>query len=222
MIQIPGRRVDWFATLDSTMLEARRDPEPGRIVVADEQTAGMGRHGRTWHSIAGEGLYVSLVLRVPPAPVISLALGLAAREAIGPQADLRWPNDVLLSDRKCAGVLAQTEGDRVIAGIGINVSQRHFPDNLDTPATSLLLEGIHATRENLLLALVPAIDRAVALAPDEILRKFAHASSYISGKRVRAGEIEGVTCGLDPSGFLRLREDNGAEHTILNGGVRPI
>lgn len=222
MIEIPGRRVDWFTTLDSTMLEARRNPEAGRIVVADEQTAGMGRHGRAWHSAAGEGLYVTFVLKAKPVPVMMLALGLAVRDVIGPQADLRWPNDVLLRECKCAGILAQAEGSIVLAGIGINVSQRRFPDGLDTPATSLALEGIPATREDLLVALAPAIDRMIALPHDEVLRQFAAASSYVSGKRVHAEDIEGVTCGLDASGFLQVREDNGTVRTLFSGGVRPV
>lgn len=222
MIEIPGRRVDWFAELDSTMLEAKRDPQPGRIVVADRQTAGMGRHGRTWLSPAGEGLYVSFVLRIPISPVISLAVGLAAREAIGDPADLRWPNDVLLSGSKCAGVLVQSDPDVVIAGIGINVSQRWFPQDLDTPATSLALEGIQVAREDLLVKLTAALDRSMALPHDEVLWQFSEHSSFVNDKRVRAGEVEGVTCGLDDSGFLRVREDNGTVTTILNGGVRPI
>lgn len=222
MVSIPGRRVDWYPSLDSTMLEAKRDPEPGRIIVADEQTAGMGRHGRAWHSVAGEGLYVTYVLGVTPTPILTLALGLAVREVIGDHADLRWPNDVLLREHKVAGILTQADGDRVLAGIGINVSQRQFPEGLDTPATSLLLEGIQVSREDLLRTLTPAIDRAVALTPTEILQRFAAASSYVSGKRVRAGEKTGVTCGLDPSGFLRLREDDGTETMILAGGVRPL
>ncbi len=219
---IPGRRVDWFAELDSTMLEAKRDPEPGRIVVADRQTAGMGRHGRAWLSPAGEGLYVSFVLRMPIAPVISLAVGLAAREAIGDPADLRWPNDVLLNGSKCAGVLVQSDADVMIAGIGINVSQRWFPQDLDTPATSLTLEGIDITREQLLVKLTSALNGSLALPHEEVLRRFAEQSSVVDGKRVRVGEIEGVTCGLDSSGFLRVRDDNGTVTTILNGGVRPI
>ncbi|MEO5924447.1 MAG: biotin--[acetyl-CoA-carboxylase] ligase [Bryobacteraceae bacterium] len=219
---IPGRRVDWFPTLDSTMLEARRDALPGRIVVADQQTAGMGRHGHTWHSPAGEGLYVSIVLAIRPAPFVTLALGLAVREVIGPQVDLRWPNDALIAGKKCAGILAQTEGDSVIAGIGINVLQRSFPDGLDTPATSLVLEGITISREELLTKLVAAVDHFVALPAVEILRLFEQASSYVVGKRVRAGEREGVTCGLDAAGFLRLRGDDGTETMILTGGVRPI
>lgn len=220
--RLPGRRIDWFESLDSTMLEARRILEPGKIVGAEEQTAGMGRHGRKWISEAGTGLYVSIVLAGKPVPLIMLSLGLATREAIG-CGDIRWPNDVLLNGRKCAGVLAQVEGDAIIAGIGINVSQTKFPDDLETPATSLLLEGVKTSREDLLVALVEAVDRYMRLNSDEILRQFANASSYVSGRRVRIESgSEGVTCGLDPMGFLRVREDNGTETTILAGGVRPV
>ena len=220
--RLPGRQIDWFESLDSTMIEARRDMQPGRIVVAEEQTAGMGRHGRKWISEAGTGLYVSMVLAAKPLPVIMLALGLATRHAIG-CGDIRWPNDVLLNGKKCAGVLAQLEGDTIIAGIGINVSQTQFPDDLETPATSLLLEGVTVSREDLLVTLVECVDRYTRLSSDEILRQFTNASSYVVGKRVRVETgVAGVTCGLDPAGFLRLREDNGTETVILAGGVRPI
>lgn len=212
--------IEWFATLDSTMLEARRNPTLGRVIVADEQTAGMGRMGRTWHSPPSEGLYLSLVMR--PSPLLTLALGLAVRDVIGERTDLRWPNDVLLSERKVAGILAQTEGEVVIVGIGINVSQRSFPDDLDTSATSIALEGVVTSREQLLSALVPAVERFAALHSEEIRHRFEQASSYARGRRVRAGDREGVTCGLDAQGFLRLREDSGTETIVLAGGVRPI
>ena len=212
--------IEWFATLDSTMLEARRNPTLGRVIVADEQTAGMGRMGRTWHSPPSEGLYLSLVMR--PSPLLTLALGLAVRYVIGERTDLRWPNDVLLSERKVAGILAQTEGEVVIVGIGINVSQRSFPDDLDTSATSIALEGVVTSREQLLSALVPAVERFAALPSEEIRHRFEQASSYARGRRVRAGDREGVTCGLDAQGFLRLREDSGTETIVLAGGVRPI
>jgi BirA family biotin operon repressor/biotin-[acetyl-CoA-carboxylase] ligase len=225
--RLPGRRIDWFETLDSTMTEAARDPEPGRIVVAGHQTAGQGRFGRVWHSPPGEGLYVSIVIPTAPLPVMTLALGLAVRDAVSAAvpgaADLRWPNDLLVNGRKVAGTLVVANCDfKMIAGIGINITQRSFPSDLDTPATSLALEGIHATREDLLVALARAVGACCALHPDEILRRFTAASSYASGRRVRAGEIEGVTCGLDPAGFLRVREDNGTETTILAGGVRGL
>jgi BirA family biotin operon repressor/biotin-[acetyl-CoA-carboxylase] ligase len=166
-----------------------------------------------------------MVLRAKPVPVVMLALGLAAREAIG-CGDLRWPNDVLINGKKCAGVLAQVEGGCIVAGIGINVSQTAFPDDLETPATSLKLEGVDISREDLLVRLVEAVDRYSALSPDEVVRRFTNVSSYVFGKRVRVEAgitcLEGMTCGLDPAGFLRVREDNGAERTIFAGGVRPI
>ena len=228
-------RVERYAVVDSTMTVAARlargdsqqaGCEHGTVVVADEQTAGIGRHGHAWHSERGTGLYVSIVLRVArPAPVMMLALGLAAREAIakttGLEPDLRWPNDVLIGGKKCAGILAQTEGDAVITGIGINVSQREFPPEFE--ATSLLLEGAGATREEVLVALIEAVDQFCGKEPGEIRSLFEAASSYARGRRVRveANAIEGVTQGLDPAGFLIVKQDNGEHATILAGGVRP-
>jgi BirA family transcriptional regulator, biotin operon repressor / biotin---[acetyl-CoA-carboxylase] ligase len=228
--RLPSRQIDWFDCIDSTMTEVKRSLLPERIVGAEQQTAGVGRHGRKWISEAGSGLYVSMVLGAQPVPVIMLSLGLATRDAIAGvsnlNVDLRWPNDVLINGKKCAGVLAQVEGGAIIAGIGINVSQTEFPGNLDTPATSLLLEGVLVSREDLFVALIKAVARYGEIPADEILRRFADTSSYVRGKRVRvdAGEagLVGVTCGLDPAGFLRVREDNGAETTILAGGVRAI
>ena len=233
---LAGHPVEWFETLDSTMtvatLLARENCAHGTIVGADEQTAGMGRHGHSWHSEKGTGLYMSMVLRLAkPAPVITLALGIAVQEAIaevtGLAPDLRWPNDVLLNGLKCAGILAQLEGDAIIAGIGINVSQTAFPPELD--ATSLLLAGATVKGENVLVALINAIDRCCLTleehGPDAILRMFEASSSYAMGRRVRVdqagGVLEGVTRGLDSSGFLIVRRDNGQDATILAGGVRP-
>jgi BirA family biotin operon repressor/biotin-[acetyl-CoA-carboxylase] ligase len=143
--------------------------------------------------------------------------------------DLRWPNDVLVDGFKCAGILAHWEGDAIIAGIGINVSQKEFPSGLDTPATSLLLRGARVKREDLLVELLESVDsflEVLSRHTDEILRRFMAASSYAKGRRVRVQQegrtLEGVTCGLDASGFLLLREESGVETTILAGGVRPV
>lgn len=224
------RRFEWFETVSSTMTVAaqlaREGCAHGTVVGAEEQTAGVGRLGRAWHSPKGTGLYVSIVLRLPRAvPVVMLALGLAAREAIAEATDLapdlRWPNDVLIDGRKCAGIIAQLEGDAVIAGIGINVSQAEFPPEIE--ATSLLLAGSSVSRDDVLKRLVEAVDRYCAEAPEVILRMFEAASSYARGRRVRVeqGSIVGVTHGLDPSGFLIVRQDDGRDTTVLAGGVRP-
>ena len=147
--QLENRRIYWYPTIDSTMIEASRlaaaGCESGTVVGAEEQTAGQGRYGRSWHSEPGSGLYVSIVLRnsFPPGTMqlVTLALGLAATDAIlkatAVACDLRWPNDVLLQSKKCAGILAQLEGTAIIAGIGINVNHAAFPEELSAIATSL-------------------------------------------------------------------------------------
>ena len=128
----------------------------GSVYFADEQLAGRGRGDHGWVSVAGEGLYVSVLLR-PQIPASRLALlplaaGLAAAEAIrtvgGLTVDLRWPNDLLIGPGKVGGILleSRTESEGpphavVVVGIGINVHQHTFPPGLATPATSLDLEA---------------------------------------------------------------------------------
>jgi BirA family biotin operon repressor/biotin-[acetyl-CoA-carboxylase] ligase len=232
---------EWPKVTSSTMIRAAELARAGAahktIVGADEQTAGVGRHGRKWLSSAGQGLYASFVLRLglPPErlPLVMLALGLAARQAIADSSnlkpDLRWPNDVLIDGKKCGGVLAQWEGAALVAGIGINVSQPEFPPNLETPATSLSLAGATVTREKLLEELWNGLEfycAELGAPKPRIVEWFEAQSSYARGKRVRAERqgtmVEGTTIGLDASGFLIVREDSGKEATILAGGVRPV
>jgi BirA family transcriptional regulator, biotin operon repressor / biotin---[acetyl-CoA-carboxylase] ligase len=232
--RLPGREIEWFQSVSSTMTIAARLARDGcasgTIVGADGQVAGIGRHGHTWQSEACAGLYVSIVLRPSDLPLVMLALGLATQEAItqvtGLAPDLRWPNDVLLNERKCAGILAQLDGDAVIAGIGINVNHKQFPSEIASLATSLYLAGQRSvSREDLLVSLIHEVESCCKMSAPEILRMFTRASTYALGRRVRVEQddqiIEGVTCGLDPAGFLVVRSDDGKETTILAGGVRP-
>ena len=220
--EFPARRIHHYAAVDSTM-HAAVGLEPGSVVLADEQTAGQGRHGRWWHSEAGSGIYCSIVLK--PMPVLTLALGLATADAItratGLTCDLRWPNDVLLAGKKVAGILVQN----AIAGIGINVNHTSFPPELASEATSLRLHtGAAVSLTDIVLTLLPAVDRFVELDKETILRLFTSASSYAAGRRVTVaqpdGVIEGTTAGLDPAGFLIVRKDDGRDTLIVAGGVR--
>jgi BirA family biotin operon repressor/biotin-[acetyl-CoA-carboxylase] ligase len=225
----PDRRIDYYASMGSTMKAAEGLPLRS-IVLADEQTAGLGRHGHAWHSEPGAGIYCSIVL--PPTPLLTLALGLATAEAIaavaGIACDLRWPNDVMLGNRKLAGILVQLVDGAAIAGIGINVGHRHFPPELEGEATSLALAWKSSQplsgREEILIALFRAVDEFTAADAPTILRLFTHASSYAAGRRVVVnlpdGTIAGTTCGLDDAGFLRVRKDDGTVTLILAGGVR--
>jgi len=222
----PNRRVDYFASIDSTMLAAAGKPA-GSIVVADEQTAGQGRHGRSWHSPAGSGIYLSIVLE--PQPLLTMALGLAAAHAIrqstGAVCDLRWPNDLMLGEKKLAGILVQLSGALAVAGIGINLRRTAFPPELEPIATSLEAHAAAPVNAaDLSIELLRAIGRFLAEPPENILKLFAAASSYASGRRVTVdlpdGRIEGTTAGLDAGGFLIVRKDDGTDTLIVAGGVR--
>jgi len=240
--QMPDRRIEWHASLGSTMTEAARlaaaGAPSGTVVGAEEQTAGQGRHGRSWHSESGSGLYVSIILRRRFAPdvlpVVTFALGLAVREAIlnatGLVCDLRWPNDVLIGPKKCAGILTILESSAIIAGIGINVNHSSFPAELSAIATSLRLEsGRVQSRERLLIELLASIDAYCDLLEVRgraaLMDAFTRASSYVSGRSVcvdlEGSVLRGVTAGLNESGFLILHGDDGASHVIVAGGVRP-
>ena len=223
---------------------AEGEPE-GSVFFSEEQTAGRGRGGNAWHSEKSSGIYCSVVLRPHLAPAdavaLSLAAGLAAQAAVeqvtGLEPDLRWPNDVLLKDKKFCGILAEmnAEATRVryaVVGIGLNVNHADLPGELRGRATSLRLETGRAwSRVELAAALLKSLDREYRsldstdpAARDALLRRFEERSSYARGKLVRVeenGGFEGVTEGLDARGFLRVRTPEGLR-TVLSGGVRAL
>ena len=135
----------------STNLDARAG-RPGDVFTADFQTAGRGRLDHTWQSAPGENLMLSAVLDVADlAPeqvaTLPLAVGLAVVRGLSPflrgssPCRLKWPNDVLVDGRKLCGILCERQGDAVIAGLGVNVSQRKFPKDIENRAVSLALLG---------------------------------------------------------------------------------
>jgi BirA family biotin operon repressor/biotin-[acetyl-CoA-carboxylase] ligase len=237
----PQNEVHYFESTGSTMTEAARltvlGAPHGTIVLTEEQTAGMGRLGRSWQSDAELGIYSSILLRLSIAPgtlpIINLVLGLATAEAIQKSThvacDLRWPNDVLINGRKVAGILAQLLDGCVIAGIGINVNQECFALDLRTPATSLRIEsgGQIQSRDNIVINLMEAVDAFCSMlktqGSESIIRAFTLASSYALDRRVLIEDDgrKGVTAGLDENGFLLVRFDSGRIERIAAGGVRP-
>jgi BirA family biotin operon repressor/biotin-[acetyl-CoA-carboxylase] ligase len=239
-----------FASVDSTNQKAMRAassgvPE-GALFTAGEQTAGRGRGNHSWHSPAGQGLYVSIVLRPQLAPNdvlwLSLIAGLAAHAAVKEvttiSVDLRWPNDIMLGDKKLGGILTElgTVGGRIshaVIGIGLNINQPQFPAELAALATSLRIETERDwPREDIFTALLRALDReyrallASPAATRDVIRRFEQESSYARNARVTvddhgAAQFSGVTDGLDARGFLRVRTNEGMR-TVMSGGVRKI
>ena len=237
----PRNRIYYFQSVASTMTEAAtllaKGAPHGTFVIAEEQTAGVGRLGRSWISEPEAGIYTSILLHLPLSPsslpIASLVLGLATAEAIHKATqvacDLRWPNDVLVKERKVAGILTHLVDGCIIAGIGINVNQLSFPSGLRTPATSLRMEshGRIQSREALIVALMEAVEgfcaSLAAGGPDAILRAFTSSSSYAIDRRVvlEEGGKKGLTMGLDENGFLLVRLDTGRVERIATGGIRP-
>jgi BirA family biotin operon repressor/biotin-[acetyl-CoA-carboxylase] ligase len=237
------------STNSDAMAAARSGAPHGAVFFADEQTAGRGRGDHAWHSAAGEGLYVSVLLRpnLAPAflPLLPLAAGLAAADAIravtGLVVDLRWPNDLLLGPCKTGGILveaqsqAQPEAARIafaVVGIGINVHQRSFDPGLATPATSLDLEagyvfGQLTSRQALLAGLLKSLERETLGLLDPVVRgtiraRVENASTWVRGRLVEVHGPQaytGTTEGLDEHGFLLLRTEQGLVQ-VQTGGIR--
>ena len=241
-----ARRIYHFFKAGSTnsiAMHLGEQGEPhGAIVLAEEQTAGRGRAGRSWITEKSAGISCSILLRpaIPPAyaPLLTLVAGLAGRDAAAEELDalpdIRWPNDLLVHGRKFCGILTEmhAEPDRVhyaVVGIGMNVNQTKMPPELEDNATSLRMDtGKIHSRLELLIRLLRHFDRyynqfmAEGAAP--ILRRFAEVSSYSQGKRVRittASEVfTGTTAGLEPSGVLRVARDDGrGVESVLSGDV---
>ena len=223
-------------------LAAARDGAPhGSVFFTDEQTAGRGRGDHTWESNAGQGLYVSVLLHPDIVrahlPMIPLVTGLAAAQAIkiaaGVDTDIRWPNDLLIGDRKAGGILVESKTDAsggvlVVIGIGINVHQREFEDGLSTPATSLDIEsGRKVSRQTLLIALLDWLHREVWGLYDPVVvaaipARVALMSTWIWNRRVEVHgpqACEGITSGLDANGFLLVQTSEGIV-TVQTGGIR--
>jgi BirA family biotin operon repressor/biotin-[acetyl-CoA-carboxylase] ligase len=237
----------YFPTIRSTnthaLEQAKAGAPHGSYYIADEQTAGRGRSDHQWISKAGEGLYLSVLLRpnLPAADLVWLPLlaGLAAhraiREVTALDADLRWPNDLLMGPRKTGGILveAQTESrpdghfaTAAVIGIGINLHQQHFPPNLATEPTSLDLEtGRHTSRQGLAIAVLQQLHTEISAIPGSfpaIPVRIAAISTWVQGKKVEVHGPQpctGITEGLDLRGFLRVRTEKGVV-TITTGGIR--
>lgn len=240
-----GKRILHFfqtgSTNDVAMRLAESGEPHGTVVIAERQTAGRGRAGHNWLSEKSAGIYCSVVLRpsISPmhAPALTLVAGLAGHQTIaeetGLSPDVRWPNDVMLNGKKLCGILTEMQAELgrihfAVIGIGINVNNSKMPAELAGIATSLRMEtGRVHSRLKLLVRLLRQLDRDynqfIATGAASIVSRFAEISSYAQGKHVRiTNEQEsyiGTTAGLEPSGILRVKRDDGRIESIISGTV---
>lgn len=247
MSRVFGRReYFYYREIDSTnnrALELAADGYPeGTVVVAETQTAGRGRRGRTWYSPPRHGLYLSVILRpqlpVREIPRVSLVIGVAVAETLEAAfqlpARIKWPNDILINNRKIAGVLSEvvtgSQGiDCIVTGIGLNINNplQDFPGDLRTAPTSVLAEKetpVSRVRvlQELLMHLETRYYQLLEGNFNGILDKGKSLSTII-GKEVEYDSQNGPAIGqavdIDDNGFLLVKDKSGKIHTVISGEV---
>jgi BirA family biotin operon repressor/biotin-[acetyl-CoA-carboxylase] ligase len=232
-------RVVRFAELDSTnrlaLDEARAGAEAGLVVVADVQTAGRGRLGRTWQAPPGASLLVSVLLRpdLPPSrlTVLTMAAALAMADALedvaGIEPELKWPNDLLVGGRKLCGILSEADtapdgSTAVVVGLGVNVRWEEFPGEIARTATALnLVSPREVTRDALLDAFLDRFGARLG-SLDEAATDYRARLATI-GRRVRVEQAdetyEALAAGVDDDGSLHVRRDDGRDVVLRAGDV---
>jgi BirA family transcriptional regulator, biotin operon repressor / biotin---[acetyl-CoA-carboxylase] ligase len=241
-----GHEIFFFDTLASTnmlaMEMAAKGCSAGSVVIADSQTSGKGRLGRTWFSPAGRNLYLSMVVRpnIPPgdASILTMLSAVACATALnnycGLPVSIKWPNDLLAGNRKIAGILAETRADidriyHAVIGIGINVnlSSDEMPAEISALATSLFIEtGKRYMRTGLAAEIISEFDRwyELLLISGKIIiaDRWSELSSTIGQNiRLAVGDLiyEGTAEGIDEDGLLILRLHDGTCRKFSAGDV---
>jgi len=248
-----GRSLRVLPETDSTNDDARADAAEGavdgHVVVADAQRRGRGSHGRTWASPAGTDLYLSIVAR-PDRPLaqlaaLTLAVGLGVAESVDAvlgddalaPARVKWPNDVWIGTKKCAGILVEArtvagpgsapERVELVIGIGLNVNRLEFPDEIGASATSLRASRKASKpldRATVLVALLRHVERRVdhfVASGGEPLAAALEPRLALRGTRVRCDGREGTLVGVASTGALRLATDGGLVE-LISGRIEPV
>jgi BirA family transcriptional regulator, biotin operon repressor / biotin---[acetyl-CoA-carboxylase] ligase len=214
-----------FVTIDSTNTYALNQGSEGLVVIADQQTAGRGRLGRSWHSIPGVGIWFTVCFD-GLVQGLTFASALAVQEALASRcpAKIKWPNDILLDGRKVCGILVEHKNNRTAVGIGLNVHQTRvdFPEELREKAGSLeSITGESWDRCEVLSDILIALDKKVRLLKQdkftEILESWAKACEIVN-RRIRTDTIEGIVKDIDEIGALIVQTDDGIER-VLNGEI---
>lgn len=239
-----GNDIVFKRSLNSTQELAHRlatdGAKEGTVVVADEQTGGKGRLGRTWFSPIGSGIWMSLIVRpeIPPqqAPQLTLLTAVAVvrgiKEATNIDCEIKWPNDILYEGKKLVGILTemQAEPDQVhsiIIGVGVNVNQAAFPNELDSLATSLrIITGKEIKRSIVIQKIFEHFEKLYVEYLNSgflMIKKMWEVYTVTLGKRISARTvsktIEGYAKGINDEGVLLLEDDNGEINYIYSADI---
>lgn len=224
------------STNDDARTAAQAGAASGLTIVADSQTSGRGRRGRSWHSPPGDSLYLSVVvrssMRPDVAPLLTLAAGLAVRDAVAhfvapERVTIKWPNDVRIDRKKVAGILVEgaIRGDALayaVLGIGLNVRGASLPDELRERATTLrIARGADIARPEVLCALLVALESridAVVRAPAEIVGEVSRCCDTL-GTEVQIDGVAGRAESLSPTGGIVIVTAAGERVEMRSGEI---
>jgi BirA family biotin operon repressor/biotin-[acetyl-CoA-carboxylase] ligase len=235
-----GKPLELFDEIDSTndalKRAAKHGAAHGTLYVAESQTRGRGRQGRAWLGERGESILASVLLRLKcdprRLPPLAIVAGLATRDAIGGSARIKWPNDVLIDGKKVAGILVEavlsgTRVDAIVVGVGINVHQRNFPDEIASHATSVALhhDG-QPDRARILADVLAGLDRDIAHVAARglgMVHARITAADALAGKRITLedGTAAGAL-GIDLDGTLRVKKQDGTIARLSAGEVHLV
>lgn len=240
-----GRPVCFYEELASTNLQAKLDAEngarEGTLIVADMQTAGRGRRGRSWSSPPGTNVYFTLILkpdfRVELASMVTLVMGLAVaegiRETCGLEARIKWPNDIVVNGKKVCGILAEMSTERdfihyVVMGVGINVARQDFPPEIAQTASCLEQEcGRAVSRAEIMVNVMKAFETYYGIfrGDGSLAGLLDRYNGMLAGKdgEVRIldpkGEYRGISRGINPAGELLVEREDGTVEPVYAGEV---
>ena len=240
-----GKKIVYKETVDSTNAEVRRKAEEGEdnglLVVADGQTLGKGRRGRSWESPKGTNLYFSMLLKPDFAPdkasmitlVAAYSVATVIRKTTGLDAKIKWPNDIVVGKKKVCGILTEMSMERdyihhVVVGIGINVNEENYPIELEQMATSLKKEmGSLVLRANLLCDILLQFEKDyLTFLAAENLKPFLEEYNRMlvnKGALVKVldpkGEFSGIAGGISEDGRLNVFKENGQIEAVYAGEV---
>lgn len=240
-----GRSLAFFEETDSTNIQARRLGEQGAVhgtlAVAEAQTSGRGRRGKTWVSPRGSSVFMSILLRPPLHPskasMLTLVAALAVSEGIEAVTKqrclIKWPNDLVLGGKKVCGILTEMQAEMeeiryVVVGMGINVNLKSFPEEVSQVATSLYLEsGCMVSRNQLIWASMEAFERYyhefmtthdMSSLIQTYESRLANRDKHVKVLAAKDG-FQGICLGIDNKGELLVRTEDGQIRSVMSGEV---
>ena len=227
------------STNDAAARLGRAGAAEGLVILAEKQTGGRGRLGRRWESEAGQGIYLSLVVRptierqhwVNLTTWAAVAVAKAVEKIVPCEAWIKWPNDIYIDGRKVVGILSELHCDKnsnpfAIVGIGVNANQAEFPETIASRATSLrLVSGKAVDRREISLQILEELEGSYDNLGETFYEIVSEAErrSFLKGRwiRLEAGSsiIEGIAGGLDRNGALQITDADGMLHSVSSGEI---